>query len=200
MEIRKYTAPAAKVLNEQFEEDLYYSIRDSIDSTSEFFELKHETGFRNADYYASRQWTQEELDAHIRQYRRAYVFNEIRQIVDNIVGTENQTRMDSKILAREKGDEVAAECLTSIVKWCEQVNDLETIATEVFKDGIIKGYGAAVIRWSNEDVVHGYPKIEKIPFGELRWDINSKEINLKDSRWMARVQRVSRMDAYEMMP
>jgi hypothetical protein len=164
------------------------------------FEAKQRTGRRNVDWYASRQWTDEEKEAHYRQRRHPFVFNEIQHKIDHLIGTQTQTRMDIKAIAREKGDEPAAGLLTAIIKWVEQINAIEHIETQVFTDGLLKGIGAAVVRWELEDFVYGYPVVEKVPMNQLYWDLSAKSVDLKDARWMARVQRLQRGVIYELFP
>lgn len=201
MNIITITTPSAEFNKELSDSKaIYYSVKNDLDSAKDFFLNKQAIGLRNLDYYAARQWTAEEIRAHEKQFRKAYVFNEIQRIVESLIGTQTQTRLDTKVMPREVGDEKQAELLNYIVKWVEQINDIEYVETEVFTDGLIRGRGAAVIRWSTENLAYGYPKIEKIPVDELYWDINTKDLGLKDARWAARVMEMTKQDALEMMP
>ena len=191
---------AAQLLKDDDRNDISNYIRQDIDSVKDVFEERQTLSRRNLDWYANRQWTPEEEASHYQQNRIPIVYNEIQHKVDHLCGTQTQTRMDSKCMAREQGDEVAAQLLTHVVKWVEQINDLEYIESEVFKDALIKGFGAAVIYWHYDDIESGYPKIEKIPFNELYWDGQSKKMNLEDARWMARVVKMSRLEAMEQFP
>ena len=191
---------AKQILTTDETRDVSEYIKQDIDSVKDVFEKRQELGHRNLDWYAGIQWTDLEIAAHHQQNRLPVVFNEIQHKVDHLCGTQTQTRMDSKCLARERGDEEAAQLLTYVVKWVEQVNDLEYTESEIFKDALIKGFGAAVIYWHMDDIEGGYPKIEKVPFNELYWDGNSKKLNLEDARWMARVIKMSRLEAMEMFP
>jgi hypothetical protein len=175
-------------------------VHGDLEKISYVFEEKQVKGRRNQDWYASRQWTDDEKEAHHRQRRHPFVFNEIQHKVDHLIGTQTQTRMDAKVMPREKGDELAAQLLTAIVKWVEQVNAIEHVETQVFTDGLLKGFGAAVVRWEMEDFIHGYPKVEKVPMNQLYWDLSAKSLDLSDARWMARVQRLQRGTLYELFP
>lgn len=180
--------------------DVVYRIQADLDAVKDIFSKAQERGNLNADFWMGRQWMEEEVDAHLAQGRHPYVFNEIQHKVDHLVGTQIQTRLDSKCLPREPQDEKAAQLLTSMIKWTEQVNNVEEIESSIFQDTLVKGFGAAVVRWETSDIRHGYVRIEKIPFNELYWDTNSKVDDLSDARWCARVMYMTRMDAIEAMP
>lgn len=181
-------------------DDVVYRIQADLDAVKEVFKESHERGNVNADFWMGRQWTEEEVSEHRLQERHPYVFNEIQHKVDHLVGTQIQTRLDSKCLPREPGDEEAAQLLTAMIKWTEQTNNTEEVESSVFQDTLVKGFGAAVVRWDTSDVRHGYVKVEKIPFNELYWDTGSKLDDLSDARWCARVMYMTRMDAIEAMP
>lgn len=191
---------AKQILKDEELEDISNYVKQDIESVKDTFEDRQVIGNRNLEWYANRQWTDMEIAAHAKQNRIPYVFNEIQHKVDHLCGTQTQTRMDSKCLAREQGDEESAQLLTHIVKWVEQINDLEYVESEIFKDALIKGFGAVVVYWQMDDVEGGYPKIEKIPFNELYWDGSAKKMNLEDARWMARVMKMSRLEAVEQFP
>jgi len=200
MELKDFDMPGKALLPEDYEKTIYNRIVGDIEDSDSFAIPKLERALRNVDFYAGRQWTPREEKAHLDQMRIPYVFNEIQRVVDSLIGTQTQTRMDSKIIPRERGDESPAELLTFLVKWTEQINNLESLETEVFKDALIKCYGAAVVRWEYKDVEYGYVKVEKIPVNELRWDPYSSKMDLSDARWMARIMEITKLDAIEMMP
>ncbi|KKN79182.1 hypothetical protein LCGC14_0341990 [marine sediment metagenome] len=175
-------------------------IFNDLDSVKEVFREKVAVRNRNFDFYAGRQWTNEEYQMHKKQFRVPYVFNEIKSKVDHLVGTQTQTRLDARLVPREKGDEAAAELLTFIVKWAEQMNNLEYVETDVFTEGLIGGVSIAVVSWKNDDIQNGYPCVEKVPTNEMYWDSRARNLNLSDARWMARVAYVPKIDLIELMP
>ncbi len=180
--------------------NIYYRVINNIKSTTEFFYQKYRRRVLCYDYYKGKQWTQQEIDLHYEQNRLPVVFNEIQPKVDHLVGTETQTRMDTRILPREKGDEAAAQLLNFIIKWCEQINQIEYIQTEVFRDMAVGGASCVVIRWRSEDIEYGYPAIEKVPINEMFWDFSALKPDLSDARWMARVSNKTKYEAAEIFP
>lgn len=181
-------------------DDIYNYVINDVDDTREIFRDKIAKRNRNSNFYKGKQWTEKEEKAHETQFRKAYVFNEVKSKVDHLIGTQTQTRLDARLVPREKGDEAGAELLTFIVKWAEQTNNLEFVETEVFTEGLIGGVGIAVVSWKNDDMQNGYPSIEKVPTNEMYWDVNSRNIDLSDARWMARVAYVPKIDLLELMP
>lgn len=200
MEFITVEAPAAEYLSKQENQDIVTRIKNDFAYVNDFFNEKYEGFYRNFDFYAGNQWTQAEIDEHHRQFRKARVFNEIQHKVDHLIGTQNQTRLDVKCQARERGDEPAAELLTNIVKWTEQTNNFEFTETEIFTDGIVGGFGVARVNWCFEDMPYGYPEISRIPPDELCWDTDCKKPDLSSARWMARIVDMTRMDAVEEFP
>lgn len=179
---------------------VYDRVMADVESTNNFFDEKIELRNRNYDYYAGRQWSTEETAAIEKQFRRAYVFNEIHHKVEHLVGTQTQTRLDSRMLPRERGDEAEAELLNFLTKSVEQLNDIEMIETEVFRDGLVGAVGCSIVRWESQDIQYGYPKVEVVPVDEMRWDITAKKMDMSDARWMARVTTMTRYDALELYP
>jgi len=187
-------------LSSDKKEEIFDRVTQNLDDVWPIFYEKNLIGLRNLDYYMGRQWTDEELIAHKRQYRKAYVFNETFSKVDHLIGTQTQTRMDAKVMPREKSDDQRVALINFIIKWYEQVNAIEYTETEVFTDATIRAAGASVIRWKDEEIQYGYPSIEPVPINELYWDTNSQKMDLSDARWMARVQYRTRRECKEMFP
>ena len=199
--IARIESPAKNYLQKVTDKEYHKKkIEDDLDSCYHIFHGKIETRNRNFNYYANKQWTDAEVRAHKQQFRHPYVFNEIQHKVDHLMGTQAQTRLDAKSVPREKGDEAAAELLNFMIKWAEQTNNLEYIESEVFLEAIVGGVGCALVRWEYEDINMGYPKVEKVPINEMYWDPNSKQMDLKDARWIARVMQMTRLEALEIFP
>lgn len=179
---------------------IYDRVVNNIKNVFDFFTKKHKRRNLCYDFYKGKQWTDEEIELHYEQNRLPVVFNEVQQKVDHLVGTETQTRMDIRVLARERGDEAAAELLTYIVKWVDQVNNMDYIQTEVFRDMAVGGASCVVVRWASEDIEYGFPAIEKVPINEMFWDYSAINPDLSDARWMARVSPRTRYEAAEIFP
>lgn len=181
--------------------DLIYDyIKNDIDDVKDFFFQRIEKGENCAKFYKGDQWTEEEKQAHTQQMRYPFVYNEILPAVDHLIGSQQSTRMDSRVVGREQGDNMAAQLLTFLLKWAEQVNKLDIVETSVFKSAIIRGRGVAAVYWDSDDILFGYPKIDFMPSHEFYWDLSAITPDLSDARWMARVTSKTRMDLCELYP
>lgn len=187
-------------LNDNTANDVKLSVLQDLDSVKNVFQEKQEIAVQSTDFYMGRQWTEDQRERIEQQFRYAYVFNEIKDKVDHLLGTQMQTRLDVKVLPREKADRPAAELLNYLIKWAEQVNNVEFLETEICKSGLITGIGIATVRWEMSDMVWGYPKIESVPFNEVYWDGNSRRIDCSDARWQARRTLMRRADARDLYP
>lgn len=180
--------------------DIVAAVKSDFMSVAAATQSKQLAGIMNIDFYFNNQWTEDQVRDIKEQYRHPYVFNEVKDKVDHLVGTQQQTRLDVKVMPRERGDEGAAELLNAMVKWSEQSNEIDFIESAVFKDSLLTGIGVVSIRWDMSDIVYGYPKIERIPFNEFYWDGDSKNVTLDDCRWQGRVVNMRRSDASDLYP
>jgi len=181
-------------------ESRYTKVKNDFDEVRDAFHAKQRIGHRNAEWRKGDQWTDFEKQLHKEQQRIPYVFNYIKRYVDHMIGTQVQTRMDAKLLPREPGDEKEIDLLQHILKWTEQNSDIDIVETEVFEDGIVKGFGACSVRWQIEDLDFGYAYVEKIPFNQLYWDLNSKKKDKSDCSWMGRIQTTTKKEAGTLFP
>lgn len=177
-----------------------YQVYEDLDSRQDAYVEMMERRLINADFYFGRQLTEEEQAKIEQQGRKPYVFNQIKPKVDHLLGAETQTRMDTMVKGRERGDDATAQVLNALVKYIEQVNDLPDKQTACFFENVLCGYTVAQVRWQQESLLYGYPKIEKLPLNEIRWDGMARESDFSDARWMSRVMQVSRVTAAENYP
>ncbi|GIW57158.1 MAG: hypothetical protein KatS3mg083_103 [Candidatus Dojkabacteria bacterium] len=181
-------------------EERYQQIVNDMQFVAPFFVEKNIKASRNIDYYLNNQWNPKELSYFRRQNRTPYVFNNIYTIVNNILGSYEQLKADVKLVPVGIEDEVLAAGLNELLKWFENVNNIDLIEKNVFRSGLLCGVGASQIRWSEYDILGGYPKLEYIPNDQLFWDISSTLQNLQDCRWMCRLIPLTKADAIELLP
>jgi hypothetical protein len=165
-----------------------------------YFREKYLNGQRNVRFYSGQQWTREEEALIREQFRYPYVFNEVFQKIDHLLGTFIQTRMDVKFLPREKQWGMAADIYNKVYKLVEHLNDFERIERDVFQDILVWGVGWFRVSWGIRDLPCGVPIIERVPPEDMLWDLNAVERNLSDAAWMARVAWYTRQSASEMFP
>jgi len=181
--------------------DVYTNIREDIERVYPYFAEAYRRARRNVKFVGGDQWNETEKSDLMRQFRIPYTWNKIAQQVNNILGTQINTKMDAKALPVEDGDQAAADVDNQLIKWAEQINKIDKVEQEVFKSGIVQtGYGVTQVRWQMSDFLDGMPVIERVPVYQMVWDLNATEIDLSDARWMARVIPMSRVAAMEAYP
>jgi hypothetical protein len=93
------------------------------------------------DFYDGMQWTQEDAAALVERGQAPLVFNEIKPTIDWIIGTERRTRVDFKILPREKDDVAMAEIKTKLMKYVSDANKMSWHRSAAFADAVKSGVG-----------------------------------------------------------
>lgn len=93
------------------------------------------------DFYDGMQWSEEDAAALIERGQAPLVFNEIKPTMDWIIGTERRTRVDYKILPREKDDEGSANIKTKLMKYVSDCNKIPWARSAAFADAIKAGVG-----------------------------------------------------------
>ena len=137
------------------------------------------------DYYDHLQWRPEDAEVLIERGQAPLVFNESRQTIDWITGTEKRMRKDYKILPREEGDEAGAELKTKLVKYTDDVNMTHWHRSRAFKQTATAGLG-----WLEEGI-NPDPEAEMIFSSTEDWrnvfrDSRSRELDMSDARYLFR--------------
>ena len=151
------------------------------------------------DYYDHLQWRQEDAAELIARGQAPLVFNEARQTIDWIAGTEKRMRKDFKILPREEGDEKSAELKTKCVKFTDDVNMTQWARSKAFKQMSICG-----LSWLEEGA-NPAPDEEIIFSGHEDWrnvirDSRARDLRQKDARFLFRKKRIDLDYAMALLP
>jgi hypothetical protein len=150
------------------------------------------------DYYDHLQWRPEDARVLMERGQAPLVFNESRQTIDWIAGTEKRMRKDYKILPREPDDEQGAELKTKLVKYTDDVNETQWHRSKAFKQAATAG-----LSWLEEGVNRD-PENEIIYSGMEDWrnvyrDSHSRNIDYNvDARYLFR-RRVIDLDYATML-
>ena len=91
------------------------------------------------DYYDHLQWRPEDARVLMERGQAPLVFNESRQTIDWLAGTQKRMRQDYKILPREPDDEQGAELKTKLVKYTDDVNETQWHRSKAFKQSVTAG-------------------------------------------------------------
>jgi len=145
------------------------------------------------DYYDHLQWRPDDARELMERGQAPLVFNEARQSIDWISGTEKRMRKDYKILPREPDDEQSAELKTNCVKYTDDVNLTQWHRSKAFKQAATAG-----LSWLEEGV-NPDPEQEIIYSGMEDWrnvfrDSHSRNLDMNvDARYLFR-RRVIDLD------
>lgn len=196
----KLNGPVSKAFNQIDFGQVFTNVMYDLERSYPYFADIHARFRRNVNFYANYQWTSQEIYAHQRQFRIPYVWNKVSQQINNVLGTQIQTKLDARANPIEPSDEMAAELLNKLIKWTEQLNDIDKIESDVFKSGLLGGIGVTQVKWDYSELHGGYPTVERIPSYQMVWDLNTTQIDFADCRWMARIIPMTRAEAYETLP
>lgn len=95
----------------------------------------------DCDYYDGLQWTEEDAQTLLERNQAPLVFNEIKPTIDWMIGTERRTRIDFKILGREKSDNDSANAKTQLLKYLDDTNKAAFHRSYAFSDAVRAGIG-----------------------------------------------------------
>ena len=180
--------------------DVYTRVIDDIENARPLFADMWAEARRNSQFVQGNQWDMDEREAHERQNRIPYVFDQISPKVNAVLGVHSARRVEASVIPTEPGDEPTAFVANRLIKWCEQINRMDEVESEVFYDMIVKKVGCTVTRWALTDTLSGRPVVERVPVYQMMWDPNAVDVSLADAKWMCRVIPVTRQDAIERWP
>lgn len=145
------------------------------------------------DYYDHRQYTREELAVLDARGQAPALQNEVKPIIDWLIGTERRMRVEERVLPREESDRKPATAKTSIMKYLSDQNQQPGEQSLAFGESVKAGlswlYCGA--RGENEEigepVVIGYES-----WRNVFYDSFSRKRNYDDARYWFRHRFVDR--------
>lgn len=151
------------------------------------------------DYFDSIQWTEKEIQELLERGQAPTVYNIVKPIALWLMGTERRSRIDYKILPREKGDEKTAEIKTHYVKYHDDVTLEKYHRSKAFQDAVIAGVGWLECGASND------PTTEPVTSGSESWrnvlyDSCARSLDQTDDRYLFRHRVVDLDIAVAMFP
>lgn len=152
------------------------------------------------DFYAGRQWAEEDEAVLREQLRPIITFNRTAPMVDAVIGTEVNNRQEVKYFPREVGDAGVNEMFTAAAAWVRENCDAEDEETDAFMDTLICGMGWTETRVDYEEELDGKILIDRFDPLEALWDIDARKRNLSDARWVARQKDIPKAEFDAMWP
>jgi len=139
----------------------------------------------DCDYYDGLQWLEEDAQVLMNRNQAPLVFNEIKGVIDWIIGTERRTRVDAKVLGREKSDNDSAQAKTQLLKYLDDTNKTVFNRSRAFSDCVKAGLG-----WI-ELGVRGDPSEELLykryeSWRNMLYDSNDTTLDLSEARYIFR--------------
>lgn len=137
------------------------------------------------DYYDHLQWSEEDAQEVRSRGQSPLVYNEIKAVIDWILGTERRMRIDSIVLPREEEDVDGARVKTKLMKYLSDVNKVPFARSRAFEDATKSGLG-----WL-EDGIDTEPGTELLQSRAESWrfmlhDSKSREPDMSDARFIFR--------------
>lgn len=139
----------------------------------------------DCDYYDGLQWSEEDAQVLMERNQAPLVFNEVKPTIDWIIGTERRTRIDFKVLGRERNDNDSAQAKTQLLKYLDDTNKTVFHRSHAFADAVRSGVG-----WI-ELGLRGDPTEELLfkrheSWRNILYDSNDASRDLSDARYIFR--------------
>lgn len=139
----------------------------------------------DCDFYDGLQWDVDDAETIKERGQAPIVHNQVKPMVDWILGTEKRTRVDFKVLPREADDVKGAEVKTKLLKYVDDANRTPFNKSQAFADAVKAGVGwleAGVSPDAESEPV--YTRAES--WRNVLYDSNSKARDLSDARYLFR--------------
>lgn len=153
------------------------------------------------DYYDSLQLTDEDIAELLDRGQAPLVYNLVKRTADWVIGTEKRTRIDFKVLGRNKdaAEVEGARIKTDVLKYLSDVNKTPFHRSQAFREAVISGLG-----WL-EDGVRADPDEEPIYSRKESWrnilyDSHSLELDGSDMTYLYRYKYIDLEWAQAMFP
>jgi hypothetical protein len=149
------------------------------------------------NYVDGLQWTEEDAEVLQERGQAPLVFNECKPTVDWVVGTERRTRIDYKVLPRNKDGAEDAENKSMLMKYLSDVNKTVFHRSRAFADAVKAGMG--VLESGLRDDPTEEPLYQRYEnWRNCLYDSNATEMDMTDARYFFRWKHVDEdvADAY----
>lgn len=137
------------------------------------------------DFYDSLQWSEEDQLVLEGRGQAALTFNQIKPVIDWIIGTQKRAKYDWHVYPRTADDRKPAETKSKVLKYTDDVNHTQFHRSRGFAEAVRAGVG-----WL-EDGIRGDPTEEPLYSRMESWrniwcDHLATEPDLSDARYLFR--------------
>lgn len=152
------------------------------------------------DFYASRQWSEDDIASLESQQRPVITFNRAAVLIDAVVGYEVNNRQETRYIPRTQGDAKVNEEITQGSKFFRDECDAEFEESDAFRDMLICGMG-----WTNDRLDQAanpdYDLVrERVDPFEMMWDPSAIKPNLADARFLMRKKWMAKDECRQLFP
>lgn len=165
-----------------------------------FFNEKWKEGSENERYKKGKHWTVAQENKVGLQNRQPYSMAVMATKLGTILATQKQARTQFKVVANvDPNDEMKAEVATLMLRDDEKKSKFKYLESEVFDSGLSVKYGAGE---AYVDYSEFQPKIKfrKIDYQNVVWDTNSREYDLSDALFTAKIDKLYRFQLKQEYP
>lgn len=157
-----------------------------------FFTQKWEEGEENERYQKVKNWSPDKEKKIKAQGRQPYSIPIAVTKLNTIYSTQKQARTQFRVVANaDPNDEIKAEVASLMLRDDERSSKLGYIESEVFQSGVGVKYGAGEAYVDYSGIIPKF-KFRKIDYKNVVWDTNSREYDLSDALWQAKIDRMYR--------
>ena len=135
---------------------------------------------RARDYYDGIQLTAEEQTELKKRQQPAVIFNRIAPKVDFLLGSERRTRTDPKAFPRTPNHDDAARVATEGIRYVQDNNNFDVMASDVFETGLIEGTGGISVEVNPETLEIEY---KRVAWDRYFYDPHSREKDHSDIKY-----------------
>ena len=151
------------------------------------------------DFYDGLQWSEEDMQELMARGQNPVSYNDIKPVIDWVIGAEKRMRIDSKVLPRTDDDVDMADVKTKVMKYYSDVNLIAYHRSDAFAEAVKCG-----LSWL-EDSAQNIPGKEVMYNGWESWrnvlyDSNSIKRSYSDGRYLFRWRYLDQDVAEAMFP
>lgn len=195
-----YDGMDPQMITETFEREALEEVEGFEFSAIPFFLPRAEIHRENIRYFNSHHWSDRDEWNILQEHRKPYKIPEIRAYFTTLLGEQRAQRTDLRGIPKTRFVEDKVEGINHFFKWFQQVNRFHSINSDVFRDGVIGGVGAAgcMLDYNNPSARVSYKKYYPLQF---MWDIPSAEdALLTNTKYLWRGSNVSLSSAIDEFP
>lgn len=183
-------------------DDLFFDLKAKVIEARDHYTPWWNEARQMYDFYAGRQWSEDDRQVLEAQLRPVITFNRIAPVVDSLIGLELNDRKQVKYYPRTQGDVAINELYTNAAMYVRDETNADDEESDAFMDLAVCGMGWTDTHLVNDRSENGALDIsvDRVDPLEMSADPNSKKRNLADARYLVRARELPLTEAEQMFP